>query len=90
MQACSVTVTSAATPITGCTATTTVVVNADLLPTLAGTTYCVGSTATALDATTTGATGYLWSDGSTNATLTPSTASAGTTTYTVTVTAPTG
>ncbi|MBK9461002.1 MAG: hypothetical protein IPN94_16630 [Sphingobacteriales bacterium] len=37
-----------------------------------------------------GALGYLWNDLSTNATLTPSTASAGTTTYTVTVTAPTG
>ncbi|MBK9461003.1 MAG: hypothetical protein IPN94_16635 [Sphingobacteriales bacterium] len=34
-----------------------------------------------------GATGYLWSDNSTAA-LTPSTASAGSTTYTVTVSAP--
>jgi len=79
---------------TGCTAVTAsaaIVVNAPITaPTLTGTTYCVGATATALDATTTGATAYLWSESSTTASITPSTATAGTTTYTVTVTAPTG
>ncbi|MBK9461776.1 MAG: hypothetical protein IPN94_20705 [Sphingobacteriales bacterium] len=71
------------------TATATVVVNANPVPpALVGATYCLNaSPVTALDATTAGATGYLWAPGGAiTATLTPSVATSGTTVYTVTVT----
>ena len=55
-------------------------------PTLSDAVYCTGQAAAALDATTSGAVSYSWSDASTAPTLTPSTATAAVTTYAVTVT----
>jgi len=55
-------------------------------PTLSDAVYCTGQAAAALDATTSGAVSYSWSDASTAPTLTPSTATAAVTIYAVTVT----
>ncbi|MBK9461777.1 MAG: hypothetical protein IPN94_20710 [Sphingobacteriales bacterium] len=83
------TVSDGNTPSCRATATATVVVNTNPVPpALVGATYCLNaSPVTALNATTAGATGYLWAPGGAiTATLTPSVAAAGTTVYTVTVT----
>ncbi|MCC7224746.1 MAG: hypothetical protein IT273_13535, partial [Chitinophagales bacterium] len=55
-------------------------------PTLSDAVYCTGQAAAALNATTSGAVSYSWSDASTAPTLTPSTATATVTIYAVTVT----
>jgi subtilisin-like proprotein convertase family protein len=56
------------------------------VPALADATYCTGQTAAALNATTNGGLSYAWTPAASGPIVTPTTALAGTTTYTVTVT----
>jgi phosphoribosylcarboxyaminoimidazole (NCAIR) mutase len=78
-----VTVTNAS----GCTDTESVSITINTSPTasISGTTtYCVGDAASTLTAT--GGSTYLWDNGTASASITPTTNTAGNTTYTVTVT----